>query len=192
MSRIGSLERLDRPAASVLICLFLGAWFPAAAVASEVPKGWREFVSVQGNYVAYYPPSWSLLAPDLSLLYISSFRPPKAVKGVIVPENGATINIAPAPSRITSVDSWIAKEGSAHSVRSRRSFTIPRPEPGLALHVTELLFDSVEGPNTASWYFELSGHLLVANLSYWRGDKNEGKYRQVLLQILRVLAPRER
>ena len=47
----------------------------------------------------------------------------------------------------------------------------------------------MEGPDTVSWYFEISGRLLVANLSYWKSDPNGQKYRQVLRQMVAIIVP---
>lgn len=161
----------------------------AAAPASDVPKGWLEFASEQGSYVAYYPSSWHILEPKLTTLYICSFPPSQAVRAVIVPENGATISIAPPPPGVRDVAQWVASDTAAHGVRSRRLITLQRSGSNPALHVTEVIFESIEGPDTTSWYFDLSGHLLVANLSFWKGNPNAENYRQVLRKILLVIAP---
>ena len=159
------------------------------ALASDIPKGWREFVSAQAGYVAYYPGSWYILEPSLTTLYISSFPPSKAVRAVIVPENGATISVAPPPAGIREIERWVARDIAVRRVRSRSSITLQRSEPNPPLHVTEVVFESIEGPDTTSWYFDVSGRILVANLSYWRGGSNEEKYRQVLREMLLVIAP---
>jgi hypothetical protein len=74
-------------------------------------------------------------------------------------------------------------------VLSEKSFTLPMPEPNPPLRVTEVAFEQVEGPGTVSWYFDLSGHLLVARLSYWNGDPNAARFRQVLRDMVRIIAP---
>ena len=40
-----------------------------------------------------------------------------------------------------------------------------------------------------SWYFEISGRLLVANLSYWFGDPNAMKYRETLAGVVQTIRP---
>ena len=173
-------------------------WFPllvsfaAATPATDVPKGWHEFVSGKGGYVAYYPGSWHVLEPSLPTLYISSFRPSEAVTAVIVPDHGATIGVAPPPAGVTSIAQWITRDRAVTPVLSEKSFTLPRPGPNPPLRVTEVAFEPVEGPGTVSWYFDLSGHLLVANLSYWNGDPNAARFRQVLRDIVRTIAPMPR
>jgi hypothetical protein len=162
---------------------------PAVAPASDVPKGWHEFASARGGYVAYYPDSWHVLEPGLATLYICSFPVSQAVRAVIVPENGATISIASPPVGTRDIEHWVASDTAAHRVRSRKQVTLQRSEPNPPLRVTEVIFESIEGPDTTSWYFAISGHILVANLSYWRGDPNEAKYRRVLRGMLAIIAP---
>lgn len=170
----------------VVLLLFL-APFAACASGSEIPKRWHEFVSVQGGYTAHFPKSWYVLEPHLPTLYISNFRPSRAVRGVVVPENGATISVVPPPKGISSVQQWINL--AVTRVRSKNLITVQRFDTNPPLRVTEVVFESIEGPETVSWYFELAGRLLVANLSYWNGDANEQKYRQVLREMIEVIAP---
>lgn len=167
--------------------LFL-APFAVGASGSQIPKAWGEFVSLKGGYIAYFPKSWHVLTPGLPTLEISSFPPSRAVRAVVVPDNGgATISIAPPPAGITNVEQWIANGVS--KVRSRDSLILHRTDSNGSLHISEVVYESIEGPDTVSWYFEISGRLLVANLSYWRGDRNAQKYRQVLREMIEVIVP---
>ena len=180
------------PTAKTLFALLLVAAFGDAQPSASVPKGWHEFVSDKAGYIAYYPGDWYLLLRDAPTLYIANFQPSHAARAVIVPANGATISIAPPPAGITSIDQWISDATAAHSVRSRRTFSLQRPEGKASVPVHEVVFGSIEGPDTTSWYFELSGRLLVANLSYWEGDRAAPKYRSVLTLMLRFIAPLQR
>jgi hypothetical protein len=155
----------------------------ATLAAGQAPKDWREFTSSQGGYIVSYPKSWHLLEPGLSTLYISSFPPSRRVKAVIVPANGATIAIVPSPAGTKDIKQWIARDAAITKVRSRTSLTLQRAQPEKQLAIVEVNFDSIEGPDTTSWYFEIAGRLLVANLSYWREDPNREKYRQVLREV---------
>ena len=74
-------------------------------------------------------------------------------------------------------------------MQSKKAFTLERPEKNSQLSITEVIFGSIEGPDTISWYFEVDGHYLVANLSFWKGDPNEEKYRQVLRDLVRIVSP---
>jgi len=141
-------------------------------IRAHIPEGWREFVSEKGGYIAYYPGSWHILGAKLPTLQIANFRFSQIVTAVVVPNHGAVISIAPPPPGVTAVDQWITGDRAVTPVMSEKSFTLQRPETNPALRVTEVVFEQIEGPGTVSWYFDLSGHLLVANLSYWEGDPN--------------------
>jgi len=148
-----------------LLLALLLASSTVAAAGARIPKGWHQFKSRKGGYAAYYPGSWHVLAPSPPTLYISSFPPSRSVRAVIVPEDGATISVAPPPAGVTSIAQWIARASAVTPVQSKQSFTIERTGPKAELTVTEVLHERTEGPRTTSWYFNLSGHLLVANLS---------------------------
>ena len=176
--------------AAQLSSLVLLVWLGAPGGTSQAPKGWHEFVSTQGGYIAYYPQGWHILEPSPPTLYICNFPASRAVRAVIVPENGATIGIASPPAGVTTLAQWLDWDTAApHRVRSRGSFVLQRTRPNPTLRVSEVVSESIDGPDSVSWYFDVSGRLLVARLNFWRGDPNEGKYRQVLREMLQVLAP---
>lgn len=155
----------------------------ATLAAAQVPKNWKKFISSQGGYVVSYPKSWHLLLPDLPTLLISSFPPSRRVRAVIVPANGATVSIVPAVAGVKDIEEWIARDNAIIKIKSRNSFTLQRKQVEAPLNIVEVNFESIEGPDTTSWYFELAGRLLVANLSYWRDDPNWENYRGVLRKV---------
>jgi hypothetical protein len=158
----------------------------------QTPKGWREFASAQAGYVVSYPRSWHVFESGLQTLYISSFSPSRAVRAVVVPQNGATISLVPAPAGIKDIEQWIAKDSAVSRVKSRNQFTLQRSQSETPLNISEVIFESIEGPDTTRWYFEISGRLLAANLSYWKEDPNAEKHRQVLREVVvsaKVLRP---
>lgn len=154
----------------------------ATLAAAQVPRDWREFTSSDGAYSVRYPKSWHLLEPDLPTLYISSFPPSRRVKAVIVPPNGATISIVPPPVGVKDIEQWIAR--AIEKVGSRNALTLQLLQSNTELAIVEVNYESIEGPDTTSWYFEIAERLLVANLFCWRGDLNRGKYRQILREVL--------
>lgn len=160
----------------------------AAAPSSDT----REFVSAEAGYVARFPKSWHLLEPGLPTLYISSFPPSRALRAVIVPNDGATISIVGAPAGVRDIHSWIDRDTGPRQVRSRTDRSLESTNPKLPLQITEVVRESIDGPETVSWYFDFSGHPLKANLSYWGDDPSAEKYRQVLRDIVRSLTPTTR
>jgi len=176
------------PAARLAWLLVLAA-SAANAQRSQAPKGWQEFVSPDGGYVAFYPKSWHVLQPGFPMLYICNFPPSRRVRAVIVPENGATIGVISPPEGVSSIDQWIGRVSPAIRVRSRNSITLRMPEPAAPLRIEEVNYLSIEGPDCTSWYFEISGRLLKADLSYWSGDPKAEKYRQVLGEIIQTITP---
>lgn len=163
------------------ICFLLLGWLAAG----QAPRGWQEFTSPQSGYIVAYPKTWHLLVePSLPTLYISNFAPSRRVRGVIVPENGATISIVSSPGGVRDIGQWIEKDSTVSRVKSRNSFALQRPQPQAPLKIVEVTFESIEGPDTESWYFEASGRLLVANLSYWSEDPKAEEYRHVLRGVI--------
>jgi len=173
------LDAKDRGFRSMICLLLLGR-----LAAGQAPRGWQEFTSPQGGYIVAYPKTWHLLEPSLPTLYISNFAPSRRVRGVIVPENGATISIVSSPVGIRDIGQWIEKDSAISRVKSRNSIALQRPQPQVPLKIVEVIFESIEGPDTASWYFEASGRLLVANLSYWKEDPKAEAYRHVLRGVI--------
>ncbi len=159
----------------------------ATMAAAQAPRDLREFISSDGAYSVSYPKSWHLLEPGLTTLYISSFPPSRRMKALIVPANGATISIVPPPAGVKDIERWIAR--ATEKVSSRNSLTLQLLGSKTQLAIMEVNYESIEGPDTTSWYFEIAGRLLVANLSYWRDDPNRGKYRQVLREVIESVKP---
>jgi hypothetical protein len=112
------------------------------------------------------------------------------VRAVVLPTGGADISVLAPRSGITTVEQWISSGGPPEAqVESRRSITLERPALRMPLRVAEVVSESLEGQETVSWCFELSDRLLVANLSYWKGDSNAQKYRQILSAMIQTIAP---
>ena len=89
---------------------------------------------------------------------------------------------------------WRVRDGAAHSASgvgiSRQfhaeRYVSPQQNPPQVKEFVAV-FSSIEGPDTASWYFVISGHIFKANLSYWSGDPSQGHYRSVLTRIIQEL-----
>jgi hypothetical protein len=172
------------------LALFLvAAAYPLAGQRGPAPRDWQEFVSRQGGYAVHFPKSWHVLAPPVPTLYICNFPPSQRVPAVIVPQNGATISVTPPPVGVDSAEQWIGGVSAAIRVRSRKSTQLQMAAPAPPLHIDEVIYLSTEGPDTTSWYFDVSGRVLRANLSYWEGDPREGEYRRVLADIVRTIIP---
>jgi hypothetical protein len=172
--------------------LLVLAWFAGRAYGQHIPRGWRQFVSVKGGYIAYFPKSWHLLEPGLPTLDIANFPPSRMVRAVVVPDGGATISIVPPPQGVTTIEQWVGRDSRVTRVQSRRSITLQVPDSTEPLGIEEVIYLSTEGPDTVSWYFGISGRLLVANLSYWFGDPNATKFREVLREVVQTVRPLER
>jgi hypothetical protein len=167
----------------------LPALFAVGLFGAESPGDLQDFVSVQAGYAAHFPKSWHVLEPTMPTLYISSFPPFRAARAVIVPENGATISIVPPPEGVSGIKDWINRDSGPRGGISRAEIQVLNANSKSTLPITEIVRESIDGPDTVSWYFEFSGHLLKANLTYWSGDHSAGKYRQVLRNIVQTLTP---
>jgi hypothetical protein len=171
-------------------------WLTCAAclaLSQAPPKGWNRFVSTVGGYAVNYPSSWRLLNPDLPTLEIVNFPSSQQVRAVILPRNGAMIAIVPAPGGIRSIEDWIKtdfeKTGKVSTSARTLQRTIASKQP---LQVTEVSGqwgqDVQETGEDINDYFEISGRLFVARLSYWKGDPNAAQHREVLRTILESIS----
>ena len=166
----------------------LMALLPLVFLSGQQPtKGWRKFVSADGGYVAYFPEPWHVLAPDEPTLYVVNFPPSQRVRAVIRPDKGASISITPAPNGMAGIEEWISHNFRSAEQQSKNPITLQTSDSKQQMPVTEVVWheDSTgvveEGVDC---YFEISKHLFLARLEYWKGDSSALHYREVLHQMV--------
>lgn len=166
----------------------------SAALHGQSPSHERTFRSVVGKYIAYYPRSWYVADRKLGTLYILSFPPSQSARGSVLPDDGgAMISITPPPHAVLTIDQWIEYDTvPGNRQMSKDTFTLRNSRGGKPIDVTELVLNGgrpgIEVQDVVC-YFSFSGHLLVARLSYWLGDKGASDYRRTLHSIIENLIP---
>jgi len=138
-----------------------------------------------------YPDAWKLLLPGEPTLEIVNFPPSHRVRAVILPPNGALINIAPPQEGVTTIDEWIKRDSAITGTGSRSTIVLLGARSKEPLNATETVSQSLEGQETVSCYFEIPGHILTGNLIYWKGDPKAGQYRHVLHEVIENVRPLE-
>jgi hypothetical protein len=149
-------------------------------------------VSREAGYVAYYPPAWHILTPKLPTLLIVNFPPSRAVKADIIPEGGAMIAVVPPPRWIHSLEPWIKYRLKASRVLSNTTTTLRPGDFRGALQITEVTYQwGLPGAETdnVDVYFDAAGKLLVAGLSYWKGDPKAKSYVEALQRMVGAIRP---
>ena len=181
-------KRAAQGAHTYMPAAFLLAGLLISAYSQQIPKGWRQFTSVASGYTAHYPPHWSPLFPDEPSMEIVNFPPSKRVKAVILPANGALINIVRPPKSVATTEQWIEYHSAATGVQSKNTLLLPRAsqEP---IKVTEVVLQPIEGQETVFCYFELAGRLLEGHVTYWKGDPNAAQHLQVLHDVIENIKP---
>jgi hypothetical protein len=166
--------------------------FSLGSVSTDVPgqepaKQWKEFVSRFGGYVAYFPESWQVLVPGAPTLEVVNFPPSQRVRAVVLPDGGASISISTAPVGTTKIDQWISHDFRFGEQQSKNQRILRRAASKQQLQVIEVVWheDStgvvMEGVDC---YFEISKHLFLGRLEYWKGDRSAMQYRAMLHQIV--------
>ena len=174
---------------AVVVTLILG-YLVTIAICQQVPKGWKQFVSATGGWSANYPESWTIFPfppNNKSTLDIVNFPPSRRVAAVILPSGGARINLSPSPTGVKTVEQWIEHNRLVEKIASRDSLNLRiANEP---LQVVEVTYEAAEGQENVDCYFETSGRLMVGRVIYWKGDRNFGKLRQTLHEVIESFKP---
>lgn len=173
------------PSLIFLPCARLHASDPLAHV--------RRFVSVKGGYTVDYPDTWHVMDRSMPTLYIVNFPPPKRVRAVVLPEEGASIAIVPPPDGVSDAGRWLSRDLKPLTEEvSKTRLDLRTADTREPLDTTEVVLrwgspgPQFEGVNS---YFLASGHLLSARLTYWKGDTRAPEYRETLHRIIESLRP---
>lgn len=157
---------------------------------NRTPQGWKQFTSVAGGYIAYYPEPWQIfLLSGQPNLDIVNFPPSQRVRAVILPANGARIYVGPPPEGIATIAQWIDHDIRADEVESKNSVILRSANSKEPLTVTEVVSQSLEGQESVACYVNISGRLLVGRVTYWKGDSNATQHRQVLHRVMESIRP---
>lgn len=162
-----------------ILCTTATAWKTAA---------WKTYVSKEGGYIAFYPSSWHTFPPrQASTLMVFNFPFSRAGGGVL-PDYGASIAVAPSPRQFSTLDQWLQFDRTGKRLGSRNVMTLRRVISGAELEVTEIASvvweDGGNELDGFDWYFEISGMLFSARLTYWKGDTRAEQYRQVMREMV--------
>ena len=148
----------------------------------QIPRGWTRFSSTTAGYSAYYPETWH--AHQESMLEIATFLPSERVRVVILPANGALINISRPPRGVTSIKDWVKYDSGVTGVQSGRRITLRSTDNKKLLQVTEVISKPIEVQQAVYCYFNVDGEIFAAHLVYWNGDSNADTHRRVLYGVL--------
>jgi len=161
--------------------------------AAPPPPSWKEFLSKDGGYIAYYPSGWHVFPPsNIPQMVIYNF-PFSRSGGGVLPNGGASIAVLAPPKGVTSEKQWIDRNGKHAKNQARERLVLRHVRSDAPIQVTQVISrsdddgsdDQFEGVDC---YFEISGRLFAARLTYWKGDPKSEDYRQTLHGVVQRVA----
>lgn len=172
---------------------------PVVVVAVSIwaaPEGsarWKQFISEEGGYIAYYPPGWHVFPPsNAPQMNIYNF-PFSRSGGGVLPDGGASIALLTPPTGVASEEQWIDRNSKHEKDQSKELLVLRRAGTETPIQVTQVISrsdgdSSEEQFEGVDCYFEISGKLFVARLTYWKGDPKAENYRQTLHGVIQRVA----
>ena len=153
------------------------------------PGALKTFRSRRFGYTASYPASWYLehRAVRLDSLDIFDFPPSRRVKGVILPEDGAEIEVGPAPPEIHTVPEWIGRNTKLDTAVERRELKDLPSSPNGCTTLTEVTslnqLEERSRINVTNYYCSTGRGLYMVSLTNWEGNPRLEALRKVALEI---------
>jgi hypothetical protein len=152
----------------------------------------KNFESRRNSFSVQYPGNWYLQSLS-DHFYIESFPPSEAVRAVRLPAKGASITIS-VPSELVrngrhetprNMEEWVTLGTARRSVIGKRALELDDGERKLPLIEVKTQCCAVPPfQESIDWYFEIAGHMFVANLEYWQGDANADNLREILKNVV--------
>ncbi len=166
----------------------------SSATAFGVPPptaGLKTFVNQEHSYSVQYPDDW-YLAGDTTRFYIHSFPPSKAVRGTVLPKDGAEITIAVPVQRKSVTDQsprtleeWVRISTAKQSVIGRRTLEVSDGRSSLS--VVEITSHCCTVPpfiESHQWFFEVQGRMVRASLGFWENNTNTESFFKVFKSVV--------
>lgn len=179
-----TLERVRHNIGSIVLVLLLCGGLTATIYGQLAPKGWTPFVSTEAGYKTYYPPGWYRF-PPLSAATLNIYNYPfERSGGGAIPDHGASIAIVPSPRSVATIDEWINADRRLGRQESKELLSLRRSWSSEPLPVSEVVHEAAEGEESVGCYFQISGHLFVGRLIYWKGDAGAPRLRSVLHEVV--------
>ncbi len=150
------------------------------------------FKSASGHFSVQYPSSWQPLDQEPEALDIVNFPPDQRLRGVILPEGGARINVGRRPNNIANVENWIQADVLDSKMDSRHEVRTSSASNGcLRLIVVKWRWDAGGAPEV---YFQETAYYCVAKtgfyrirLTYWSDNASAQELDAVALKVARSL-----
>jgi hypothetical protein len=151
--------RSMRPSIDLVSKSFCRAWaLPALAVvlalgSSGAPESlkWKQFISKEGDYVAYYPAGWHTFPPsNAPFINIYNF-PFSRSGGGVLPDGGASIAVLSAPKGVVSVEQWIDRNRRHPQDGSKDVLVLHRVGSEAPIHVTQVVTVMIRRDNLKAW-----------------------------------------
>lgn len=139
--------------------------------------------------MAYYPPGWyvfpPLNAPEMNIYNFAFSRS----GGAVLPNGGASIALLTPPKGIASEEQWIDRNSKHEKDQAKERLVLRHAGSDAPIQVTQVISRS-DGDGSGEQfegvdcYFEMSGKLFAARLTYWKGDPKSENYRQTLHGVI--------
>lgn len=161
--------------------------------AAPASPRWKQFISKEGGYIAYYPPGWHVFPPSSTPQMVIYNFPFSQSGGGVLPNGGASIALISAPDGVVSEEQWIARNSKREKDQSRELLELRRVGSKVPIQVTQVISQSGADSSGEQFagvdcYFEISGSLFTARLTYWKGDRRADHYIETLHNVIERIA----
>jgi hypothetical protein len=154
------------------------------------------FSSRHYGFSVRYPRNWHLVSKD-GEFQIFSFPRSRAVRGAVLPEDGAGINVVVSEQIALdrpdirgmppqSLEDWAQIESRTYGFRVLRSQRLDVSGANVNLTGIELIGVSgtgADGLETVDWFFMVGKRMFLASLYYWQGNPDANKLSEILKDV---------
>jgi hypothetical protein len=176
-----------------LRCRALAACLIAACQSTPIAgvERLQTFTSQRLGYSVSYPVDWRAEVVS-DVFYIENFPQSKAVRAVRLPAGGAGIKILLSDQTVhntaklpKTLEEFVKLDTSHERIEENRHLEVA--DRAHRIPVLEVITECcavAPYQESVAWYFELSGRMFVASLTYWQGEPRADTFRQTLKEIV--------
>ena len=164
-------------------------------------RNWKEFKSDLQSFSVKYPSDWNRLQgldgkSDPSVLDIINFANSERLKGTVIKENGAEIQVAKADSREHRIEELVRQDSQNRIPISKQDIAVePKASDGCtAIRLVTWTYDVGESNEAtffvSAYYCSTRAGIFRIFLTNWNGDSHLEQYQATALRIalsIRVL-----
>ena len=172
------------------------------AASQMLPRGESVFRSRRYGFSVRYPRSWRHPSEG-GTFQIFNFPRSEAVRGAVLPEGGAGINVV-VPEEMAPTyaargkplpktpEEWVALQAGTYGYRVVRKGPFEASGKHWRLSGIEVVGVSGVGGDSresVDWFFVVGSRMFLTSAYYWRGNPNAAQLKEVLKQVALSVRP---